>query len=262
MKVVVNGIQLGYEIVGENGPPLLLLHGFGMNRTIWMDMVNQNLADQLTILPDLRGHGESDVPEGVYTMSLMADDISRLLDYLGFDQIIICGHSMGGYVALAFAEKYPEKILGLGLITTRSIADSEETKANRYALAAKVEKQGTIIMAKSLAPKLTSDPRIIEQTYQILMGTAPLGVIGASLGMAERPNRTGVLDQLLQPALVVAGEQDQIIPVEEAQEMVKHLKHGDFLSIPGTGHLPMIETPEMLSKGLFDLLQSVKDHQL
>jgi pimeloyl-ACP methyl ester carboxylesterase len=225
-------------------------------------MVRQNMGEQLVILPDLRGHGESEAPDGTYSMSLMARDISELLDQLGFKQAVVCGHSMGGYVSLAFAEQYPEKLIGLGLITSRSEADTDQKKANRLALAAEVREQGTIVMAKSLAPRLSRDSQLVEEAYQILMGTAPQGVIGASLGMAIRPDRTAVLKQMIRPVLVVAGEQDQIIPIEEARDMGRHLQYGKFLSLPGTGHLPMMETPEMLSHGLVDLIQSVKNHQL
>jgi pimeloyl-ACP methyl ester carboxylesterase len=259
VKAFVNGIQMGFEVIGTKGTPMVLIHGFGLDRTIWIDMVHQYLPEQHVILPDMRGHGESDVLEGAYRMSLMAKDILELLNFFGISKAIICGHSMGGYISLAFADLFPEKLLGLGLITTRAEADTQQKKSDRSELADKVRDQGTNVMAMSLAPKLSTDPKIIDRAHKILMRTDPRGVIGALQGMADRPDRTVVLDHLRQPGLVVAGEDDQIIPINEAQEMAGHLQNGEYLSIPGAGHMPMFEKPDILSEGLKNLIYRTEE---
>lgn len=258
MKVEVNGIELAYEILGQTGHPLVLIHGFGLDHTIWMDMASKYLRNQRVILPDVRGHGGSEAPAGVYRMSLLAKDIVHLLEYLGINKASICGHSMGGYIALAFAEKYPERLAGLGLITSRSNADSEEKREGRYRMAELVQKRGAVALAESLSPRLTAGETLIQETRHLIAKTAPTGIVGALQGMAERPDRTELLSRISVPALVVAGEDDQIINLEEAGKMAQLLPKGKLFNLSGAGHLPMKETPAALAEGLNDLVKRVK----
>ena len=259
MKININGLQFAYDIRGRTGPPLVLLHGFGMDRSIWEDLVESQLGDQQVILPDLRGHGESDAPEGPYSMSLMAADLGYLLDALGIEQAIVCGHSMGGYVALAFAELHPHLLAGLGLITTNAQADPEEKRAGRFTLIDQVRERGSVAVAESLAPRLSSNPAVMQQAQHLISSIAPQGLIGALAGMAERPDRTDLLPQVNVPTLVVAGEVDQITDFKTAKAMADVLPQGEFLGIPGVGHLPMSEAAAELGQGLRSLVARVTD---
>jgi len=258
MKVEVNGIELAYDILGQTGHPLVLIHGFGLDHTIWMDMASKYLRNHRVILPDVRGHGSSDAPEGVYKMSLLAKDIAHLLEYLGINKASICGHSMGGYITLAFAENYPERLAGLGLISSRSNSDSKEKKEGRYQMVEAVQKRGSIALAESLSPRLTDNETLIRKAYDLIVQTPPLGIIGASKGMAERPDRTSLLSRITVPALVVAGKDDQIIDLDDARKMAHVLPRGKFLAISGVGHMPMTEAPAALAKGLNNLISRVK----
>ena len=257
MKINIKGLQFAYDVRGRTGIPLVLLHGFAMDRSIWTDMVASQLGDQQVIMPDLRGHGESDAPEGTYLMSLMAADLASLLDALGVEQAVICGHSMGGYVALAFAKHYPYLLAGLGLITTNAQADPEDKRAGRFGLIDQIRARGAVAVAESLAPRLSSDPAVVQQAQILISSAAPQGLIGALAGMAERPERTALLPQVNVPALVVAGERDQITEFSSARAMADALRRGEFLAIPDVGHLPMTEAPAELAQGLRSLLASV-----
>ncbi len=250
MKAQINGINLGYELFGMDGLPIVLIHGFGLNRSIWVEMVKAHLQDDRMILPDVRGHGESDAPEGAYPMRLLADDIAGLLDYLGIEKAVVCGHSMGGYIALAFADRYPDRLLGLGLITSRSGADSEEKRQGRYHLVEEIRERGSVVLAESLAFKITRDPSLQKFIYDLILTTSPQGIIGAALGMAERPDQAEMLRHLDRPVLVAAGAEDQIVPLEEARKIADLLQQGTFVEIPNAGHLPMMETPFDLSEAL------------
>jgi 3-oxoadipate enol-lactonase len=260
MKININGLQFAYDIRGRTGPPLVLLHGFAMDRSIWEDLVEFQLGDQQVILPDLRGHGESDGPEGPYSMSIMAADLACLLDALGVEQAIVCGHSMGGYVALAFAEHHPHMLAGLGLITTNAQADPEEKRAGRFTLIDQVRGRGAIAVAESLAPRLSSNPAVVQWAHHLIRSIDPQGLIGALLGMAERPDRTTLLPQVNVPALVVAGETDEITDLVSAKAMADALPQGEFLAIPGVGHLPMSEAAAELGQGLRSLVARVTDY--
>ena len=138
---LVNHIRIAYERRGS-GVPLVLLHGFPLDHSIWELILPwiDNKAD--LILPDLRGFGKSDGPDGTYTMEVLASDVFGILDYLKIAKAVIAGHSMGGYIALAFARLYPDRLLGLGLISTQATADTQERKSGRYETAESVEERG------------------------------------------------------------------------------------------------------------------------
>ena len=250
MKTNINGTGLGFELFGDSGLPVVLIHGFGLNRSTWLEMVETSMSDYQVILPDVRGHGESDAPEGAYPMSLLADDIAGLLDHLEIEKAVICGHSMGGYIALAFADRYPERLLGLGLITSRSGSDSAEKRQGRYRLVEEVRERGSVVLAESLSKRITKDPVLQKWVYDLILTTHPQGIIGAALGMAERPDRTEMLRRLDRPVLVAAGAEDQIVPLEEARKIADLLQLGTFVEIPDAGHLPMMETPFILSEAI------------
>lgn len=259
MKTKINGIQMGYEISGETGQPILLIHGFGLNRSIWKEMADKYLKDHRVILPDVRGHGESQALAGAYPMTSLAEDMLKLLDFLKIERVILCGHSMGGYISLAFAERYPDRLAGLGLITTHAAADSASKRADRYQMAEDVRKHGAFVLAESLAPKLTMDKAITQRLHKMLSETDPLGIIGVLQGMAERSSRMDLLPEILVPGLVAAGEEDQLIDVNTARQMADYLPQGKLLGIEGAGHMPMLEKPEVLAEGLNWLVSQVGD---
>ncbi len=252
----INGINIGYDQLGQGDVPLVWIHGFGLDRTIWHEMAGRCLTDYRVVLPDVRGHGESDAPEGAYPMALLAEDLAGLLDHLGIEQAVVCGHSMGGYIALAFAARFPERLAGIGLITTRAEADSPEKRAGRYDLVEAVRARGSVALAETLAPRLSRDPKWVKTAQDLIAATPPQGIIGAALGMAERPDRIDLLNSLDVPALVVAGEEDQIISVEEARGMAARLPQGRFAVIKDAGHLPMLESPESLGRAWVNFMKT------
>lgn len=264
MRIANNDFKLGYDLFRsevsirhQQTPPIVLIHGFGLDRSVWHPFVSEHLSDFMVILPDMRGHGESDAPQGPYQMDLMADDLTELLDTLDVDQAIVCGHSMGGYVCLALASQYPDRLAGLGLITTNADADNEDKRAGRYALIEEIKTYGAVAVADNLAPRLSNDPAVVKQSHYLISRTEPAGLIGALEGMAQRPDRAALLPEINVPALVVAGEDDQITIFEDAKSMAKSLPQGQFLGLQGAGHMPMVETPAALGKGLHALIQRV-----
>jgi len=257
MKIIINDIHLGFDLLGEVEPPIVLIHGFGLDRSIWRPLASSQLDNQMVILPDLRGHGESDAPKGPYRMSLLADDLAFLLEALGIKKAIVCGHSMGGYVALAFADQYPKMLAGLGLITTNANADLDDKRAGRYELMEETREKGAMAVADNLAPRLSYDQAVVNQAHQLISSTNPEGLDGALAGMAVRPDRTALLLEIRVPSLVVAGEADRITELNEAKAMAEALPEGQFLGIRGVGHMPMAEAPETLGEGLRTLITRV-----
>jgi pimeloyl-ACP methyl ester carboxylesterase len=245
MKIKVNDINMHVEIVGE-GKPIVLLHGVGLDHTIWLEMAQLYQDQARFVLLDLRGEGQSEAGDANHTLEQMAEDVLGVLDKLGIAQALLGGHSMGGYIALAFAEKHPERLEGLALIATNAGRDSEEKKIQRYADAEAILKHGSHVLANSMSPKLSLDPQIQELTRKLIAATEPRGLANTQLAIAQRPERFDVLATLTCPILIAAGKEDQIIPAAAVQAMIQANPKAHSVFIPGAGHMPMMEAPRTL----------------
>ena len=161
-KIKINDIELAYARRGK-GTPLVLLHGFPLDHHLWDD-VSSLLEDTFDlILPDLRGFGESTTLDAPYTMDDYASDIAGLLDQLGIQKAAVAGHSMGGYVALAFARLYPERVSGLALVSSQVLADPPDRKEGRYKSAADVAEKGIGGVVEAMTSKFTCRPALASQ---------------------------------------------------------------------------------------------------
>jgi pimeloyl-ACP methyl ester carboxylesterase len=251
-KVDVNGIQLAYDRRGK-GTPLVLLHGYPLDHHSW-DEVAPLLEDTFDlILPDLRGFGESSTVDSFYAMEDFASDIAGLLDKLGIQKAAIAGHSMGGYVALAFARLFPERVHGLGLISSQAAADSPERKDGRYKSAAEVADKGIGSVVEAMAPKFTSDKKLQAFARQSMERQPPVAYIGALKAMAERVDSTSLLSSWRFPLVVIHGDADQLIPIDRAHEIKAALPEARLVEISAAGHMPMMEGAQKTAQALKSL---------
>ena len=252
-KASINGIQIAYTRKGT-GKPLVLVHGYPLDHTIW-DKILPLLENNFDIItPDLRGFGQSDVVESQYSIADMAADIAGLLDQLGIEKTTIAGHSMGGYVSLAFARAYPERVLGLGLVASQAPADPPERKQGRYDAAAEIMKTGVEPVAESMPAKLTPDERVQAFVRGLIAEQQPTGLAGALKAMAERDDSTSALSGFKFPVAIVHGEVDELIPVQRAQEIKAAIPHAALMELSGVGHMPMMENPQITATTLKNLL--------
>jgi 3-oxoadipate enol-lactonase len=253
LKIALEGVELAYQRSGR-GTPLVLLHGYPLDHTTWEPVVPflQDGAD--LILPDLRGFGESRALQLGYTLADMAADVASLLDRLRIGQVAIAGHSMGGYIALAFARAFPERVRGLGLIASQAVADSPEGRKGRYATADQVRQRGVGVVADSMPPRLTSDPILEQALREIVMRQSPPGIIAALQAMASRLDSTPDLPGYEFPVVVVHGVQDLLVPVERARAVLPLVRHGQLVVLEGVGHMPMMEAPQATAEALLRLV--------
>ncbi|MBL8063392.1 MAG: alpha/beta fold hydrolase, partial [Anaerolineales bacterium] len=244
MKIVqVNGIDLAYARRGR-GTPLTLLHGYPLDHHIW-DAIVPMLEDSFDlILPDLRGFGNSSTVETPYTLNEFASDIVGLLDHLGIEKTAIAGHSMGGYVALTFVRHYPDRVSGLGLVSSQALADSPERREGRYKSAAEVAEKGIDGVVEAMAAKLSPDKALQNTAMEIMQRQPPAAYIGALKAMAERMDATALFPAFEFPVVIVHGDADELIPVERAREVKAVIPHAHLAEVTGAGHLPMMESPE------------------
>jgi len=251
MKALVNGIAIGYDDHGA-GDPLLFLHAFPLNRSMWQNQVIALLhKDHFRLVAlDWRGFGDSEIRAEVSTMEQFADDLAGLMDSLGIGQAILCGLSMGGYAAFAFLRKYPQRIRGLILADTRPGADTPEAQANRENVATMAESQGTTAIADLQLPRLISDytrqhsPEVEIHLRRMIDSATPQGIAAASRGMALRADSTDLLSSITCPTLVLVGEHDVLTPPNVTQEYASRIPGAQFVVIPYAGHLSNVEQPQ------------------
>ncbi len=255
---------LAYDDVGP-GPVVVLIHGFPLDRSMWAAQRSSLGAIYRLILPDLRGHGTSAAPDGIYTVDAMADDVLELLDGLQLTMpVVFGGHSMGGYVALSIAARHPKRVKGLMLINTRASGDSPESARVREILAGQVEASGEArdamaTMLPRLFARSTFDthPALVAGTHERMARTPARAISGTLRGLATRPDRTADLPGIGVPTLVLAGAEDAVIPLDESRSMAGQIPGASFVVVPDSGHMAPMENPGATDAALLGFLESL-----
>ena len=244
-----NNIDLSYDRSGT-GTPLVLIHGFPLDLSIWDTVVPLLENDFDVIVPDLRGFGESSTVDEPYGMLDFANDIASLLDFLGVEKAAFAGPSRGGSVALAVAKEYPERVSGLALVSSQAAADAPERKAGRYKTAKDVLEKGVDVVADAMTPKLSANEKVQEFANLLIKAQSPVGVIGALKAMAEREDFTATLPQFSFPILLIHGDADALIPIDRAKEVKAFLPTAQLIKLKKAGHMPMMEFPKETAEAL------------
>jgi 3-oxoadipate enol-lactonase len=256
----VGDIQLAYTDAGL-GMPVVLLHGYPFNRTLWNEQVGALSNSYRVITPDLRGHGESDASPGAATMNRMAQDVAALLDQLEISRAVIGGLSMGGYVALAFYKQFPSRVRGLILADTRAQTDTEEGKQTRHQQAEKALAEGMAGIADAMLPKLLTPetvskrPEVVKRVRDMMLKTKPEGAAGALLGMAEREDQTARLSEITCPTLILVGQEDPITPVQDSEKMHREISGSRLVVIENASHVSNLERTEQFNEELTRFLK-------
>lgn len=259
----MRGVEIAYDDAGS-GSPVVLLHGYPFNRSMWRGQLGALAQDYRVIAPDFRGHGESAVTSVPSTMELLAEDVAGLLDNLSISKATIGGLSMGGYVALAFYRLFPSRVSSLILTATRAQADSEEAKQNRAVQAEKALREGMEGIVDGLLSKLLTAetlakrPEVVNQLRAMITSTSPQGAAAALKGMAVRVDQTSLLPQINVPTLIVAGSEDAIIPLADAELMNREIAGSRLEVIEGAGHVLNLEEPAKFNTTLMTFLSETR----
>jgi YbgC/YbaW family acyl-CoA thioester hydrolase len=258
-RVTVNGVNLAVEVRGE-GPAVLFIHGYPHDRSLWSHQVEM-LVGCRRIAPDLRGMGQSDAPDLGYSMATYAADLAALLDALGVDEVVLCGLSLGGYIAFEFLRRWRSRVRGLVLLDTRAEADSAEGRRARDVAAGTAREGGAEAIAESLLPAMLSPqtragaPEVVEQVRGMMAATPVAGIIGALAAMRDRPDSTPLLATLAGlPTLVLVGEADTLTPPDRARVIAQGIPGARLETVAGAAHLPPLERPAHTTEALQEFL--------
>ncbi|MGC3974196.1 MAG: alpha/beta fold hydrolase [Nitrospira sp.] len=257
------GIRLAYDDEGS-GLPIVFLHAFPLNRSMWTPQIKALSTQFRTIAVDLRGHGESDAPLWSFSLDQYADDVAALLDHLNIPQAVLVGLSMGGYVSLAFSRTYGNRLIGLVLADTRAQADSPEGRTGRFHLAQIAYTQGTEAVANTMLPKLLgttslrNKPELVESIRRTIRHNPVSGILVNLMAMAERRDSVAHLSAILCPTLIVMGEEDHTTPLVDAQLLASHIPNARLAVIATAGHVSNCEQPELFNDLLRGFVEEVR----
>ncbi len=250
-----------------NGEPLFLLHAFPLDHRMW-DGATGGLAQTFRVIcPNWRGFGAGLAPARLprphtppRTLADYADDVIALCDYLSIERFFVAGCSVGGYVLFELLKKWPERIRAAAFIDSRPEADSAEGKDNRRKLNSDLlsrdEAAARSLLAERMLPRLLGEttrarrPLVVEQVRNWILQAPVAAVVALSEAMALRPDHTQLLDDVAVPVLVASGDEDGIIPATASRQFANGLPFSQLEIIPGAGHLPSVETPELLTEAL------------
>lgn len=257
----MRSVQL-YTRTAGTGLPVVLLHAFPLSSAMWLAQREGLSGTCRVITPDLRGFGGSRLGDDEPSIDLMADDVARVLDDAGVDKAVIGGLSMGGYVTMAFCRRHPDRVLGVILAATKATADPEPARANRERIARAVLADGSDVLVKEVLPALigtTTKQRramVFGRVKGLVQSAPPKAVAWAQRAMAGRPDSFDTLAALKVPALVLAGEEDELAPPSDAQAMAEAVPEGRLEIIPKAGHLIAVEQPEAFNAAVERFLSS------
>jgi len=255
MRAKVNGINIAYDDVGT-GLPIVFLHAFPLNRTMWAPQ-EAALGKRFRVISiDLRGHGESDAPYWRYSLEQYALDVKEVLVQLGIVKAVFVGLSMGGYLEFALYRRCPDLILGFVFADTRAEADKPEQIQWRFSLAQRTAAIGPAAVIAEMLPKLLApqtyerDADLVERVRSIQAAAPVPGIIGDLMAMAERPDSTDLLPSITIPTLVVVGQDDVLTTPADAERIVKGIPGAKLVIIPDAGHLSNMEQPDLFNRAV------------
>jgi len=260
-RITSGDAQISFDIIG-NGPPVFLLHPFPVHREFWKPAA-PSLSRYRLILPDLRGHGESEIGDGPATMEKHATDLARLLDETKVRRAAFVGVSIGGYLLFEFWRRFRERVSALVLCNTKAQADTAEARSARLQSAADVLEQGTEPFFASMLPKLLGHttretrPDLVQGARNMMGKMSPEDIAQIQRGMAARPDSVPTLKTINVPTLVLTGSEDSLTGSREATIMQQNINSSQMMVVPRAGHFAAWEQPEQTGAILRRFLENV-----
>ena len=260
MEEKINGLAI-YDNGARGKTPVVFIHGFPFDHTMWEPQIRALGDTHRVISYDVRGHGKSESGDGQYTIELFVDDLMEILSHLRLEPVVLCGLSMGGYIALRAVERHADRFKGLVLCDTKAEADSNEAKIKRAGTVRAIKKDGVEPFAKEFIKSvltektLQTNPKLVESTLNMIRGNKALCICGALLALAARTDTTASLVKMNLPTLILVGGEDKLTPPSVSEAMSKSLPHAEMHVIPAAAHLSNLENPVLFNEKLLAFLK-------
>lgn len=248
----------------QEAQTVILIHGFPLNKTMWNAQITALKEDFRVVAYDIRGHGNSHSSDVGFSMGLFANDLIALMDTLKIDKAVVCGFSMGGYIALNAIEKYPERFNALLLCDTNCAADSAATKKNRMKAIESIKENGLAEYADESIKKLFALSSISKKSEEVafvremIIKTEKSSIYKSLHALADRKDTCNVLTKIRMPVLIMVGEEDEITPPDVAFSMQYKIIGAELHLIEHAGHMSNIENSAAFNKQLIKFAKSIK----
>jgi len=264
IKIPVNDINVSYNDEGpKKAPVIIFIHGFPLNKSMW-DKQSEKLKDSYRVIAyDIRGHGDTDLGAIDFSIDLFAQDLIDFMDALKIERTMLCGLSMGGYIALNAIDKHPNRFSALILSDTNCTADSSEAKENRMKTIEGIKENGVKKLADGLIPKLFAPESFktysegIAVVKELIVKTPKQSLYNSLHAMANRKETCSKLPEIKIPVLIIVGKEDKITPPEAANAMHEKIKDSSLQIIPNAGHLSNLENQEDFNNQLKKFIDTI-----
>ncbi|MHB1277354.1 MAG: alpha/beta fold hydrolase [Bacteroidia bacterium] len=265
LVVNVNNFDLSYNDIGEGDIPIIFLHGFPFDKSMWQIQIDFLRATQRLIACDIRGFGNSSDENSVLSMDLFAGDLVAFMDALAIDKAIICGLSMGGFIAFNAQKRFPDRFAAMILCDTQCIADTEGVKENRLKVIDEIALQGAAGFNEEFIKKvfhkdsLTSKKGIVAKLRNVVFANSQHIISQGLLALAGRSETCSTLHDIRVPTLIICGKEDEVTPLGESEFMHANIKGSSLRIIEHAGHVSNLEEPWEFNKILLEFLGTLKE---
>ncbi len=263
LTAMVNNIHIGYDDLGEGTTPILFLHGFPFNRTMWKGQLEFLKSETRVIACDLRGFGKSEDETSFLSMDQFADDLIGFMDALKIEKAIVCGLSMGGYIALNAVNRFTKRFEALILCDTQCYSDTAEAKQKRYKAIDEISADGisafnepflkSVFYEKSLETK----PEVVEMLREVVYSTSEHSLTMGLTALAERRETCSTLSKIDMPTLIICGREDTVTPPEKSEYMHEQIYGSVLRMIDEAGHVSNLEQPETFNNHILHFIHAL-----
>ncbi len=263
LTIPINNFELSYDDVGEGAVPIIFLHGYPFDKTMWQLQLDFLQSSHRLIACDIRGFGKSTDEESPLSIDLFADDLIQFMDKLSIEKAILCGLSMGGFISLNAVQRFPDRFEALILCDTQCIADTTEVKEKRYKTIEEIEVDGEEKFNEGFIKKvfhkdsITNKKKLVEQLRSVVFSNSKHIIIQGLVALAERSETCSNLNTISIPTLIICGREDEVTPLAQSEFMNATIKGSILHVIDNAGHVSNLEQPHEFNKHLLDFLMAL-----
>ncbi len=264
IEIKVNDLTICYDDLGTGSIPVIFIHGFPFDKSMWHAQMEALKHNNRVISYDIRGFGKTNPGKEKPAITLFADDLIKFMDALQIKKAIVCGLSMGGYILLNAINRYAERFEGIILCDTQCIADSSEVKEKRLKTISQIEKNGlkefteNFITSIFTPESLNSNKTEVEKIKNVILSTSVKTITQTLHALANRQESCFSLPDIRIPALIVCGRQDIVTPISQSEYLYEYLAHSELHTIDKAGHVSNLEQPEEFNKHILAFISSLQ----